>query len=125
MPHVSLEYSTNLPALTDFPALFAELHQALNQIGGIKLENCKSRARAAQHYHIGDGSPDNAFIHLQVEFVAGRTPEVKQAIGQECLALLKKHYQPHLSESLQITVKIDDVSLDFYFKHPQGTLNYQ
>lgn len=124
MPHIVLEYSDNLPPLPDFRLLFDDIHQALKRIGGIRLENCKSRARAASHCYIGDGDADNAFIHLGVEFVAGRSAEIKKAIGQECLDLLKRHYEPQLSERLQITVKIDDIVLDFYFKHPAGSLNY-
>ena len=125
MPHVTLEYSSNLPELPDFRALFGDIHQCLNSTGGIKLENCKSRARAATHFHIGDGNPGNAFIHLHIEFVEGRSHELKQAIGLECLELLKRYYQSHLSDALQITVEIRDISLKSYFKYPQGTLNYQ
>ena len=125
MPHIVLEYSDNLPALADFRALFDDIHLTLNRIGGIKIENCKSRAYAASHCYIGDGNPDNAFIHLDVEFVEGRSDEVKRSIGHECLELLQRHYQLHLSETLQITVKIEDIALDLYFKHPAGSLDYQ
>ena len=125
MPHIVLEYSDNLPELPDFRALFDDIHQALARVGGIRLENCKSRARIASHVYIGDGDPDNAFIHLHVEFVEGRSTEVKQAIGRECLELIKRYYHLHLSDKLQITVKIDDIARDFYFKDPAGTLNYQ
>ncbi len=51
--------------------------------------------------------------------------EIHQAIGRECLQLVKRYYHLHLSDALQITVKIDDIALDFYFKDPAGTLNYQ
>ncbi len=125
MPHIILEYSANLSALPDFRVLFDDIHQALNRIGGIKIENCKSRARVAEHCYIGDGNPDNAFIHLDIEFVKGRSVEVKQAIGRECLGLVKRYYHLQLSDALQITVKIDDIALDFYFKDPAGSLNYQ
>lgn len=125
MPHIVLEYSDKLPELADFRALFADIHRALNRIGGIRLENCKSRARQVSHCYIGDGNPDNAFIHLDIEFVEGRSTEVKQAIGRECLELLKRYYDLHLSERLQLTVRIDDIALDFYFKHPAGSLDYQ
>ena len=118
MPHIVLEYSNNLPAMADFAPLFADIHRALNRIGGISLDNCKSRARVAEASYVGDGNPDNAFIHLDIEFVRGRSAEVKQAIGRECLELLKRHYAAQLSDALQITVKIDDIALDFYFKHP-------
>ena len=125
MPHIVLEYSDNLPPLPDFRALFDDIHRALNRIGGIKLENCKSRARAAAHCYIGDGNPDNAFIHLDIEFIAGRDTGVKQAIGRECLELLQRYYELHLSEQLQITVRIDDIARDFYFKHPARSLEYR
>ncbi|MEM7563431.1 MAG: hypothetical protein AAF353_10340 [Pseudomonadota bacterium] len=125
MPHIVLEYSDNLPPLVDYSALFGEVHQALNLIGGIKLENCKSRARVASPFYVGDGNSANAFIHLDIEFVKGRSDEVKKAIGAQCLSLLQKYYQKQLNEHLQITVKIDDIALDFYFKYPEGTLNYR
>lgn len=125
MPHIVLEYSANLSELPDFRALFDDIHQALHRIGGIKIENCKSRVRVAEHYYIGDGNPDNAFIHLDIEFVKGRSAEVRQAIGRECLDLVKRYYHLHLSDALQITVKVNDIALDFYFKDPAGTLNYQ
>jgi len=125
MPHIVLEYSDNLPQLPDFRALFDDIHQVLNRIGGIRLENCKSRARMASHCYIGDGNRDNAFLHLDIEFVEGRSAEVKQAIGRECLELVKRYYRLHLSDRLQITLKIEDIALDFYFKDPAGSLNYQ
>jgi len=62
MPHIVLEHSDNLPELPDFSALFNDIHQALNRIGGIKLDNCKSRTRVAEHCYIGAGDPDNACI---------------------------------------------------------------
>jgi 5-carboxymethyl-2-hydroxymuconate isomerase len=125
MPHIILEYSANLHELPSFNALFADIHQVLNREGGIKLENCKSRARIANDYYIADGHPKHAFIHLSIEFVKGRTREIKQAIGQECLKLVKDYYQAQISDHLQITVLIDDIELDFYFKHPEGSLSYQ
>jgi 5-carboxymethyl-2-hydroxymuconate isomerase len=125
MPHNVLEYSSNIPRLENSPELFAGLHQILNKVGGIKLGNCKSRARMAEDYYVGDGSAVNAFIHLDVEFVQGRSTEVKRQIGQQSLDLLKQYYADHLNDDLQITVNIRDISLEFYFKYPEGSLNYQ
>ena len=124
MPHIILEYSANLYELPSFSALFADIHQLLHREGGIKLENCKSRARMASNYYIANGDPSHSFVHLNIEFVKGRTLEIKQTIGQECLKLVKDYYQAQLSDRLQITVKIDDIELDYYFKHPEGSLSY-
>ncbi|MFT5503949.1 MAG: 5-carboxymethyl-2-hydroxymuconate isomerase [Gammaproteobacteria bacterium] len=125
MPHNILEYSANLPRLENFSELFDGLHQTLNKVGGIKLGNCKSRARMAEDFYVGDGGSANAFIHLDVEFVQGRSTEVKRQIGQEALDLLKQYYADHLNDDLQITVNIRDISIEFYFKYPEGSLNYQ
>ena len=125
MPHIILEYSENLPELPDFRALFDDIHQTLNRLGGIRLDNCKSRARRAEHVYVGDGDPDNAFIHLAIEFVEGRSHEIRQTIGRECLELLRRYYHLHLSDRLQITVRVAEISLDYYFKDPAGTLHYQ
>jgi 5-carboxymethyl-2-hydroxymuconate isomerase len=124
MPHIILEYSANLDELPSFNALFADIHQTLNREGGIRLENCKSRARIANDFYIADGHPNHSFVHLSIEFVKGRSQEIKQVIGQECLRLVKDAYQAQLSEQLQITVKIDDIELDYYFKYPEGSLSY-
>ena len=124
MPHIILEFSANLYELPSFSELFADIHQVLHQTGGIRLENCKSRTRIANHYFIADGNPNHAFIHLTIEFIKGRSAEIKQAIGQECLQLVKDYYQAQITERLQITVKIDDIELDTYFKYPPGSLSY-
>ena len=125
MPHVTLEYSANLPELETYTPLFTEIHAALHDIVGIKLANCKSRARKAEPFHIAEGDSVHAFIHLNIEFVEGRSAQVKQALGSECLALLKRHYQAQLNDNLQITVNIIDIKLDNYFKYPEGSLTKQ
>ena len=85
MPQIVLEYSSNLPAVSDFRGLFGDIHQTLQDVAGIRLHNCKSRARVAEDYFIGSGEANNAFVHLQIRFIEGRTPAVKLAVGEQCL----------------------------------------
>ncbi|MFT5114048.1 MAG: 5-carboxymethyl-2-hydroxymuconate isomerase [Parasphingorhabdus sp.] len=125
MPHIVLEYSANIPPLADFAKCFVGLHKILNDMGGIKLANCKSRARVADIYFVGDGADQNAFIHLNIEFVEGRSKKQKQQIGNACLEHLTQSYKDQLSDNLQITVQVEDIVLDYYSKYPAGTLNYQ
>ena len=124
MPHIRLEYSDNLPALGNFEALFADIHRVLHEQGGIALNNCKSRVISTQHSYIGDGDSRHAFVDLQVEFLSGRSPEIKNTLGEACLAVLKSHYAEQLNEHLQVTVGIHDIPRETYFKYPGGTLNY-
>lgn len=123
MPHLTLEYSANASVRPDLTALFRKLHGVLVNTGGIKLENCKSRAYASRDFLVGSGDEASGFVHLDVRFLEGRSTEVKQAIGQEMRDLLIEWY---LSETdtpaLQITVEIRDIGRSLYFKFPEGTL---
>ena len=118
MPHIRLEYSDNLPALESFAKLFADIHRVLSEQGGIKLDNCKSRAQAVTNCFIADGAAEHAFIDLQIEFLSGRSQEVKTMIGEACLEVLKTHYAAQLTEHLQITVGVHDIPRESYFKFP-------
>jgi 5-carboxymethyl-2-hydroxymuconate isomerase len=126
MPHLTLEYSANVPPPDDLAAMLHNLHQALHSIGGIRIENCKSRVRVAQEFHIANGEEDGAFLHLDIRFMEGRPTSVKQTIGEEILLILKREFSEAMETlDLQITVEIRDISADCYFKYPEGTLTVQ
>lgn len=123
MPHLTLEYSGNVPVDSDFDALFRKLHAILAETGGIRLENCKSRAYVARDFLVGSGNEASGFIHLDVRFLEGRATDIKQAMGQEMSAALMAWFQsPVDTMDLQITVEIQDIERSFYFKFPEGTL---
>jgi len=123
MPQLKLEYTDNIIQDTDFDSLFLKIHQILFNTGGINIENCKSRAVKIQNYFIGQGDANNAFIHLQIQFLEGRSDSLKQAIGHQILNLLKEYYKASLENlNLQITVEITDIQKKTYFKIPEGSL---
>ena len=124
MPHLSLEYTANVSEPDDMAAIMLKMHRVLNETGGICLGNCKSRTRRLDSYAVGDGSPDSAFLHLDVRFMEGRSEATKRAIGQELLQILKQEF-PDTNLDLQITVEIRDILANSYFKHPEGTLTPQ
>jgi len=126
VPNILLEYTTNVPEVIDCKELFIEIHKILHEVAGIKLDNCKSRVSAREEYHIGDGHPTNAFVQLSISFVAGRSDEVKQQVGIDCLACLKHFYTRSMEKlDLQITVELADIRREDYFKYPEGTLTPQ
>jgi len=126
MPNILLEYTSNVSESIDFSELFTDIHKVLHEVGGINLDNCKSRASEVAYYHIGDGHPSNAFIQLSVAFLVGRSKDIKQQIGSECLACLKRFYEKSLARlDLQITVELADIQRENYFKYPEGTFTVQ
>jgi 5-carboxymethyl-2-hydroxymuconate isomerase len=123
MPHLTLEYTSNLSQTIDVGELFPKLHQILADVGGISIHNCKSRAVRLDTYYIGKGGTQNAFIHLDIRFLEGRSLELKQRIGQQSLSWLKEFFAPSLAElELQVTVEIVDIQSQTYFKIPEGSL---
>jgi 5-carboxymethyl-2-hydroxymuconate isomerase len=118
-----LEYTSNLIQSIDADQLFSKLHQILVDVGGISIHNCKSRAVCLDTYYIGKGDAQEAFIHLDIRFLEGRSLELKQSIGHQSLDWLKGYFAPCLAKlELQVTVEIVDIQSQTYFKIPEGTL---
>ncbi|MCH8127058.1 5-carboxymethyl-2-hydroxymuconate Delta-isomerase [candidate division KSB1 bacterium] len=123
MPQLILQYTANIDQEISFQDLFVKLHNILADIGGIKIDNCKSRAFKLDNYYIGRGETSNAFINLDIHFLEGRPQTLKKEIGSQILEALKEIYSQSISElNLQITVEIKDIERDVYFKYPPGSL---
>jgi 5-carboxymethyl-2-hydroxymuconate isomerase len=121
MPQIVLEYSENIDLPGDNRELFGRIHQILNTVAGIRLENCKSRALMHMDYCIGNGDSSNAFVHLDVRFMEGRTNDIKSRIGKDLLELLKNHFTGDPADQIvQITVEVRDIRKKEYFKHPDN-----
>jgi 5-carboxymethyl-2-hydroxymuconate isomerase len=117
MPHITLEYTYNIDQSIEFRALFAELHQMLASVAGVSIDNCKSRAICLDTYHIGDGEAQNAFVHLEIQLLEGRSAELKQEIGARGLQVLKRYFAGSLGKlDLQITLEVRDMQRQAYFK---------
>lgn len=126
MPHLTIEYTSNLRPHAPFEDLFARLHATLADLGVIKKANCKSRAVRIDQFLIGEGAADSAFVHLDVRFLEGRAASVKQQIGKSLLVILRESFPPPENmRDLQITVEIRDIERGMYFKHPEGSLDYK
>lgn len=119
MPHLRLEYTANIPHKVDSQALFADLQEALARVGGIPMANFKSRAYRLDAYRIADGSPDQAFVHLDIRMFEGRPDELKQAMLAAVMDVLKAHYPPtEAGPNVQLSVEIQDIRRVAYLKSP-------
>lgn len=120
MPHLRLEYSSNVPADLASRDLFRTFHRIL-ATNGVTIGNCKSRAEERGAFLVGDGAREESFVHLDVRLLEGRSPETKQAIGSALLDALVTTYGS-LTPTPQITVEIRDIRRAEYWKHPGGTI---
>ena len=90
MPHLIVEYSANLEALLDVPALIEALHSAALETGVFPIGGIRTRAARRDVYRIADGHAGNGFIHVQARIGSGRTPEVRQQAAEHIFAALKR-----------------------------------
>ena len=117
MPHLTLEYSDNLPAPVDFGALFTRLHEALVETGSFRLAGLKSRAIPRSCFHVGAGSPESVFVHLTVAIFAGRAPAQQQEIGERLLVILKAAFEPAwIGRPCDFTIELREMRREGYFK---------
>ncbi|MHA2250342.1 MAG: 5-carboxymethyl-2-hydroxymuconate Delta-isomerase [Candidatus Kariarchaeaceae archaeon] len=125
MPQICLEYSANIPVISNYKTIFKQVHYILNTEGNIKLNNCKSRLIRHADFYIGDGSSDHAFVHLEISLLEGRSNELKEKMGKDILGFLQDAISTENILKLQITVHFKDISKNSYFKYPSGTLTPQ
>ena len=122
MPQLTLEYTQNIgDSERKVEEILGELHQTLSDNGGIDLGAFKSRARRLDTFRIGDGDARGAFVHLEVALFGGRSLEVRQTLGDCCLAVLRKHFADALpAHKLQITVEMREIDREAYRKITSG-----
>jgi 5-carboxymethyl-2-hydroxymuconate isomerase len=82
MPHVIVEYSANIEAEISPQHLVEEIHGAAITSGIAEPVAVRTRLKRREHYRVGDGSPENAFVHIDIRARKGRTLEQRKAMVQ-------------------------------------------
>lgn len=120
MPQLILEYSKNIIERDNLTTLFQQCHDLLAEALPTDLNSCKSRAIKCKTYVVGDGQLDNAFIHVSLKVMPGRTQDTLQNVGQRMMKVLENHFAQSLQKlKLQITLEISNLQ-PTYFKITSG-----
>ncbi|MFT4554522.1 MAG: 5-carboxymethyl-2-hydroxymuconate isomerase [Chlamydiales bacterium] len=115
MPHILVEYSSNLREHVRHRESLMALHKVLSEHA--EIENIKSRSIVRENCLVGDGSEGNAFVHVNLRLLPGRTTETKQKIGSDIVQSLREMYGESLREfSCDFTVDIEDMDKESYTK---------
>ena len=110
MPHLQLEYSSNLENLLDMGALCEVIRAEAAQIDAFPMPGIRVRATRVDHYAIADGSPAHGFIDLSVRLRAGRTQQVKEDAVQRIFDTLKRFVQPIMAtQSIALSAEMRDI----------------
>jgi 5-carboxymethyl-2-hydroxymuconate isomerase len=94
MPQITIEYTANLKAAADIPALLKKVNDTIiGQEGGIfPPGGTRSRAIELIDYRMADGAEDYAFVHATFKIGAGRTPAQKTRVCDDLFEVIKAHF---------------------------------
>lgn len=120
MPHLHLEYSTNLPALDTAKALL-RLNHALVASGQFGAEfDIKSRALKVDDFRVGTAQGERGFVAVKLALLSGRSPETKQQLSANLLAVLQDLAEWPAGMKVQLSVELLDIDRDSYSKVAVG-----
>lgn len=115
MPHLILEYSSNLFEKGKLVDLLPKINDFLTEKLPAELSACKGRAVERDTYCVGNGDPKNAFVHIHLKIMSGRTPEKLNAVGVELMEMLKTYFQHSGKElNLQISIEIEELQATYF-----------
>lgn len=110
MPHLSIEYSRNLEARLDLPALLAVLRDAAVETGVFPPAGIRVRAFAADHVLIADGDPKHGFIDISIRLRGGRSAEDKARATAHVFAAAEAFCAADLAaHSLMLSLEMRDI----------------
>ena len=93
MPHVIVEYTSNLAAEGDIPGLLNKINQTLIAQGGtFPIGGIRARGVRLDDWCMADGADDYAFVHATFKIGAGREPDVKQRACDALFETMKTHF---------------------------------
>ncbi len=116
MPHIFIEYSSNLSQRINIPGLAQAVHQAAANTNVFPEGGIRTRQIPRDGYLIADGHPDNAFVHLLLRIGAGRDLPTRQRIADDlfnalCDFLAQDMAQSPLAISLELEEIVPETSL--------------
>jgi 5-carboxymethyl-2-hydroxymuconate isomerase len=117
MPHITLEYSSNIRITKDFGTLFSQIHQLLERTLKVNPLNCKSRIICHDRFFISDGDANHAFAHLQIKVLDKHPEEGKKAVGSGAFELLREFFKDEVGGlCFQPSVEVHEMKGDLYYK---------
>jgi len=110
MPHLQIDYSSNLEDRLDLPGLCTVLRDAALKTGLFPEAGIRVRATVCNHVVIADGDPDHAFLDLSVRLRGGRDLETRKTAAAAIFADLEKFCADVLtSSSFLLSMEMRDV----------------
>ena len=115
MPHLTLEYTSNLTKLDTERALLA-LNHALVASGHFEEVDIKSRAVRHDDFLIGTTSGAHAFVHVTLALLSGRSQQTRNELSSALLRVLRMSCKGISEDRLQVSVQVEELDRPSYAK---------
>lgn len=107
MPHMTLQYSSNLDGLIDLNGLCNAVHAAIFEAGHFELGAIRVRALRCETYAIADLVAENSFVDMVLRIGEGRSQDDKKAAGDKIFSAAASYLDslfktPHFALSFEI-----------------------
>ena len=114
MPHVTIEYTSNIIEANEIDSLFLPLHRLISDQLAANIENCKTKAYQINHFQMAEGSA--GFVMVELVLKKGRDEEIVRNAATNILKLLENFFHKSITEhNAVVTLEIKDLS-DLYYK---------
>src|SRR5262249_41689788 len=91
VPYIHVQYSASLEELFDIRAWLADVHQAAVASGLFEPAAIRSFAERRELMIMGDGNPENGFVHIAARIRKGRDEAAQQELAKSILEAASKH----------------------------------
>lgn len=110
MPHIQIDYSSNLEARLDMAGLCRVLRDAAVATGILPLAGIRVRATACTHVVIADGNPDHAFLDISLRLRGGRSEKAKAEATADIFAAAEAYCAKVLeTSSFMLSFEMRDI----------------
>lgn len=109
MPHIIVEYSTNLENQIDIPAMLDDMHDALAN-EGVDKGRIKTRALPLPHVVVGNQGQEGHMVHITLLLLEGRDTQTKKTYATPIHSIAKKV----APEECAVTLEVRDMISETY-----------
>ena len=115
MPHLTLEYTDNLPKLNVAQTLL-ELNHILMASGQFEEIDIKSRAILLDTFLVGTSPKNRAYAHVKLAMMSGRSSQIKRELSESILLVLKQIWKATPDLHIQLCIEVQDIDREVYTK---------
>ena len=112
MPHLIIEYSSNVAATVREEQLVKRGHNIMIAAGLFTSSDIKSRGHEVQEFQVGEKEASGSFVHAEVKLLVGRTVEQREPLARDLFKLLSAAFPAETS----VTVEITEMNRETYKK---------